>query len=168
MIDRFSRDRLAEGIRHLVAGQTTNWQFEDYSEVPSEDPALKAVFYSGPWLLYDDWPQYRLRGRHRIESAGRHEIARWIMFLKTDLPYEWPVPQRGYLRQLAWILANVVTLGALTRRQHRFFAMAGDIQVWPFLRQSDYEAALTSPVYLGIPSNQTVDWDAPQTARPSP
>ena len=55
MIDRDRRNRLAECIRHLAAGVLTNLEFEDRAESHSADSAIQAVFWGGPWLLYDDY-----------------------------------------------------------------------------------------------------------------
>ncbi len=153
MVDRDGRNRLAECIRHLAAGVTTNWEFEDEAEFDSPDPAIQAVFWGGPWLLYDDFSNYRLRGRYRLDPAVRREAARWVLFLKTDLPYEWPVVRRNLLVKVAWVLANLVTVGHVARTAQRSFEKHGDISVWPFIRRSDYEAALGNPPYLTGPSN---------------
>jgi hypothetical protein len=86
MIDRAGRDRLAECIHQLAAGVVTNQEFEDKGEFKSADEAIRAVFWRGPWALYDDFRNYRLRGKHRLSPAVREEAARWVLFLKSDLP----------------------------------------------------------------------------------
>jgi hypothetical protein len=149
MVDRPARDRLAESIRQLAAGAVTNWEFEDKAEFDSLDPAIRAVFWSGPWHLYDDFGNYRLRGRDRLDPLVRREAARWVLFLKTDLAYEWPVARCNVLRAVGWVLANLVTAGQAARRARHEFEKHGDISVWPFIRRSDYETALTTPPYLG-------------------
>ncbi|MGH7490040.1 MAG: hypothetical protein ACREMY_31205, partial [bacterium] len=90
MVDRAGRDRLAACIHQLAAGVLTNYDFEDEAEFDSTDRAIAAVFRGGPWLLYDDFPKYRLRGKCRLDPRVRKEAARWVLFLKTNLPYEWP------------------------------------------------------------------------------
>jgi hypothetical protein len=165
MIDRDARNRLAEGIRHLAAGTITNVEFEARALSSSADPAVHAVFLSGPWFLYHDIMRYRLRGRNRLSPAVRRGAARWILFLKTDLPYEWPIEPRGLVGSLVWIVVNLFTVGLFARRAQRRFAQSGDITVWPFVRRSDYELSLTRPPYLALPSNHPLQGDAPEAAR---
>ena len=151
MVDRPARNRLAEGIRHLAAGAITNVEFEDRLVLSSPDPAVRAVFFGGPWFLYHDVMRYKLRGAHRLDPAVRRHAARWVLFLKSDLPYEWPLKRRGILRSVAWFALNLFTLGCLARLEHRSFTRHGAIQVWPFIRHEDYEAALLTPPYLSRP-----------------
>jgi len=47
MIDRSSRNQLAELIRALCAGLISNDQFEDRLPRSSEDPAIYEVFFNG-------------------------------------------------------------------------------------------------------------------------
>jgi len=115
MIDRAGRDRLAECIHQLAAGVLTNRQFEDKGEFESADDAIRAVFWGGPWLLYDDFRNYRLRGKYRLDPRVRKEAARWVLFSKTNLPYEWPVARVGVLASIVWVFANLLTLGLVAR-----------------------------------------------------
>ena len=165
MIDRDARNRLAEGIRHLVAGVITNVEFEDRALSRSSDPAIAAVFLGGPWFLYHDIVRYKLRGADRLSPAVRREAARWIIFLKSDLPYEWPVQRRGILGAVAWVALCIFTLGYSARVAQRRFAQHGDISVWPFIRRSDFDAAVSKPTYLAKPSNPRFQSDAQQAAR---
>ena len=165
MIDRDARNRLAESIRHLAAGTITNVEFEERVLSSSSDPAVRAVFVGGPWFLYHDLMRYRLRGKHPLSPAVRREAARWVLFLKSDLPYEWPVERRGIVGSLVWVILNLFTVGFFARSSQRRFAQSGDIAVWPFVRPSDYEVALARPPYLAKPSNHRLQGDAPEAAR---
>jgi len=165
MIDRDARNRLAEGIRHLVAGITTNDEFEDRSLSRSKDLAIHAVFAGGPWFLYHDVMRHRLRGQYRVSPSVRREAARWVLFLKTDLPYEWPVAHRGFFSSLLWLAMSIATLGFFARAARRQIKNHGDITVWPFIRRADYEASLRAPPYLAKPSNPRPQGDAPEAAR---
>jgi hypothetical protein len=146
MVDRAARDRVAELLRHLVSGRITNFEFEDALPRNSEDRALKAVFWNGSWLLYDDLLEHKLVGAHALRRGGRREVARWVLFLRSDLPYEWPSALwlfrfPGYLVVLATLgIAGILAAGWLKR--------AGDRTVWPFIRRSDYEMELSRPTYL--------------------
>jgi len=159
VIDRDARNRLAEGIRYLGAGIISNVEFEESAMSCSADPAVRAVFLGGPWFLYHDLMRYRLKGENRLNPAVRREAARWILFLKTDLPYEWPVEPRSLVGSLVWIVVNLVTVGLCARSAERRFAQSGDIAVWPFVRRSDYEASLTRPPYLAKSSGPRLQGD---------
>ncbi len=137
MIDRDARKRLAEGTRQLAAGIITNVEFEESALSSSADPAVYTVFLGGPWSLYHDLMRYRLRGTHRLSPAVRREAARWVLFLKSDLPYEWPFERRGVVGSPIWVFLNIFTFGFFARGAQRRFARSGDIAVWPFVRRSD-------------------------------
>lgn len=148
MVDREARNKLAEAMRALASGLITNDEFEDKRLPHSiEDPAISEVFSKGAWLLYSDLEEYRLSGIHRLDENTKSVVARWVLFLKTDLPYEWPVSstKQGLLR---FIIANILTLGAANKSYASKYQACGDIEVWPFLRRADYELALQNPVYL--------------------
>ena len=146
MIDRRARDRLAEAMRALAAGLISNDAFEnDRLPSSSDDAAIREIYSNGAWGLYSDHHEYRLRGRYKLNDKAKEDVARWVLFLKTDLPYEWPVTTRRLLP----LLANVFTLG-LANKYYFWprFRAHGEIEVWPFVRRADYEAALNHPPYL--------------------
>src|SRR5262249_23646603 len=122
-LDRESRRSLAELLRHLVAGQITNDEFENRRPRGSRDLAVRQVFEEGAWFLYSDTHEHRLKGRHRLAGRDRQNVARWILFLKTDLPYEWPIVPFGL--RLALMPSNLVTLGLLGRVVQRFASRGG-------------------------------------------
>ncbi len=151
MIDREARNRLAELTRHLVAGIITNDDFGDEAPYSREDPAIQEVFFYGPYCLYSDYfCSYRLTGRHALSQPVRREAARWVLFLKSNLEYEWP--REPHWSFCLWVLANILTLNlagfVLAPLRYKRFAQSGDIEVWPFLRRSDFEEALSRPCYL--------------------
>lgn len=121
MIDRKARDKYAQAIRALVAGMITNDEFED-ERLPALDTADPAI------------------------SAIKSHVARWVLFLKTDVPYEWP--ELSGKRFFALALANVLTFGYANRFYEDWFKQQGEADVWPFVRYADYAAALECPVYL--------------------
>ena len=60
MIDSEARRHLAIGVRHLAIGRITNDEFEGlyaHDAGRSRDPAVRAVFWQGAWLLYSDFQQ---------------------------------------------------------------------------------------------------------------
>lgn len=143
MIGRDARDILAENIRHLVSGVISNDEFEDRVPWKSIDPAVREITLGGPWHLYSDIHAYRLKDEYRVSDAQQTEAARWILFLKSELPYEWP--QANRFVDLLWGPLIVLTLGYISRLRRHTFAKHGDISVWPFLRVADFERATASP-----------------------
>ena len=145
-VDRESRRRLAERLRHLAAGLITNNEFEARRPRRSRDLVVRQIFQEGAWFLYDDTHEHRLTGRHGLSSRDRDSVARWILFLETDLPYEWPIVPFGI--RLALMPFNLVSLGLLGRVVQRFASRGGPVDLWPFRRHSDYQTAVQNQPYL--------------------
>jgi len=150
MVDRDARDRMALLLRRLVTGRITNDEFEDEIPRSPADPAVTAIYRHGAWGLYSDLHQHRLVGRLRLPREERREVARFILFLKSDLEYEWTSP--GLLQGLLWTVAGLLTLGWTHRLYRRRLGRQGEVRVWPFLRQEDFERAVRSPCYLAGPA----------------
>jgi hypothetical protein len=149
MIDYEARRRLAIGVRQLAIGRITNDEFEGlyaHDAARSCDPAVRAVFWQGAWLLYSDFQQIRYTGRNRLPKDTRRHIARWILFLRSQLPYEWPLER--WWQRLAWVPVHVVTLGLSARLRNKRWQASGEFAVWPFRRWTDYRAALRRLPYL--------------------
>ena len=81
MIDRNSRNRLAELLRSLASGQITNDEFET-SIQESKDKAIVEVFSNGGWTLYSDMKEYKLNGKNALETVVKKEVAKWVLFFK--------------------------------------------------------------------------------------
>ena len=145
-LDRTSRRRIAELLRHFVAGRITNDEFVARSPRRSRDLAVRQILSEGAWFLYDDLHEHRLTGKYRLSPEAREQVARWVLFLETDLPYEWPVVPLGV--RFALMPLNVITLGLLGRLVQHYTSRGGPVQLWPFRRALDYEAALAQPPYL--------------------
>jgi hypothetical protein len=94
VIDRVGRDRLAEALSQLILGQITNDEFNEAMPDESDDPALKEVWDFG-WSLYSDTHAYRLTGWNSPSAEALGWANRAIIFLRADLPYEWPPWFRG-------------------------------------------------------------------------
>jgi hypothetical protein len=126
MIDRTARDALSEAIRALVSGSISNVEFEDRVPRRSRDPAVYEVFFCGAWSLYDDLHEHRLVGKYHLPSKARPEIARWILFLKSDYEYEWPLAT-GFVGSL-WILCTLVSLGTLLPLRRYLYRRGGALR----------------------------------------
>lgn len=149
MIDRASRNALAELAHHFVAGRITNYELEKGCP-RSKDCAIREIFWNALWGLYDDFHEHRLVGRYYIPKDSRADLARCILFLKSDLEYEWtPYPPRP---RVLSTLFSLVTLGFANRVMARHWRQQGDSRVWPFIREVDYHRTLEQPPYLACAS----------------
>ena len=148
VIDRTARDRAALLLRRLAAGRITNDDFEaDYPRFGS-DGAIRAIERRA-WLLYSDWPAYRLAGRRALPPAIRGEVARWVVFLHSDGEYRWPADFTCF-RAFSWWM-NVLTLGWWGRRNASRFAasrLTGEFAVWPFFTRAECSDASNRPRFL--------------------
>ena len=142
MIDRVGRDTLALLLRRLVTGRITNDEFEDALPGRSEDEAIWAVFRGGAWYLYGDLHEHRLVGEHELSSEQRREVAKWILFLKSNREYEWP-RHRAWKSLLYW-LANVLSVGLVAHIYRRWWRRNPYRQAWPFRTAEDLHCVVGS------------------------
>ena len=151
MIDRPSRDSLALLLRRLANGRVSNYEYMKGS-VPlteSRDPALAAI-EEIVWSNYCDCAPRRYVGRHQLSRAGRRDIARIVVFLRSDVEYEWPAqPRSTLLRAMAVLLTFGLSELFITVR-HASMSF-GDLAVWPFLRNHDFETVTRQPAFRAIP-----------------
>jgi hypothetical protein len=155
MVDMVKRNLLADAIHELVAGIKTNDEFQEFlwdhgfqflvAPTRYQDASIGPILDSA-WCLYSDATEYRLVGRYRLPRENRRQVLRWIMFLRADLEYEWPAFRfiNPTLVSLLGCLLSLLTCGIWanqkSRREFAKWRRAGDYEVWPFLRRSDYEA----------------------------
>lgn len=141
-IDRPSRRCYAEALRHFAAGRLTNREYEAASEklLNSRDAAPRQIWLS-VWFCYDDFRTHRLSGKWGLTEEGRRTIARAIVFLHSDLPYEWPPTP------LLRMLLGLLTFG-IGPRLFPQKPSAGDDTVWPFFRPADFTDAKSRPWLL--------------------
>ena len=144
MLDRVARDRTAELLRHLASGRISNDEFEDALPLETADSAALAVQHAA-WMLYSDLSEHKLTGKHALSAEAKKAVARSIVFLYSDLPYEWP---RHRCEGLVRLVAGLVSLGWIPRYFDERWKQSGDFNVWPFIRQEDYAAALQCPKLL--------------------
>jgi hypothetical protein len=141
LVDRNARDELGRAIRRLAAGLVTNDQFEDGLSPGvwrSRDVGVRSI-QRAAWHLYDDLHEHRLEGSYRPGRHVRREIARWVLFLRSEQEYAWPD-----LTGWTWFLLavpNVVTFGGIGWLVRRWHDRRGDAEVWPFSRAQDLQAA---------------------------
>jgi hypothetical protein len=89
MVDRPARDRLAEKLRHFVAGQITVGDFWGALSPHSADAGVHAVWWFGD-AIYNEFGTPRMRGRFAARPEDKREAVRAIVFLHSDFEYEWP------------------------------------------------------------------------------
>ena len=144
MIDAEARGKLALRLRRLASGRITNAEYEAPWIRRAPDEAITACFHAG-WSLYSDFRTYRLRGRDALPPETRAAIGRCVLFLHSDLPYQWPAQRPSILG----LVGAILSLGTSRRAARAAWARSGeDESIWPFLRQADYQAALHRPRYL--------------------
>jgi hypothetical protein len=81
-----------------------------------------------------------MTGKHALNDEGRALVERCVLFLRTDLEFQWPVPSSLCL----WYsFLRLVGLGWIVGRLAPQDMSIGDADVWPFLRKADYERALS-------------------------
>src|SRR5690242_5306894 len=111
MIDAPSRRNLAEALRHLASGQISNDEYEERTAFQSSDRAVPEI-WSAAWTLYSDLRTHRSTGKDALTGESKEAVARCILFLHSDLSWEWP-PTRI---SLVTLLCNIGTFGAAGRR----------------------------------------------------
>ena len=129
-IDVAARRAAADLIERYVTHQIASIQL-DHGWPRTDDVAVTEVERL-VWVLYDDiWPE-----AYRPHPDADDFLHRCIDFLRTDLPYTWPVPPAWF--QLATLPLNLVTLGRASRwlgRQYDF------PKHWPFASEEAREQA---------------------------
>jgi hypothetical protein len=137
MVDRRSRDELARAIRRLIAGIVTNDEFDhslSAALLRSRDLGVQSVRLAA-WTLYSDMHEYRLEGPRALNRTARRGIARWIVFLRSDVEYQWP-NLTGW-RWLVLAFPNMLTFGAIGWLVRRWHDRHGEADAWPFVRLRD-------------------------------
>jgi hypothetical protein len=135
VIDRSARKKLSESLRHLVSGIYTNDKFDESVPLKSEDRAISGIF-DFAWQLYSDLYTHKLTGKHKIHPVDKKTVARCLLFLKSDLEYEWPILND---RITLGCLLSILSMGIIKdHRKKLSFEKHGDIDVWPFIRNRDF------------------------------
>jgi hypothetical protein len=107
-----------------------------------EDRALWAI-RSSIHVFWNDLKTHRLEGSDALNPEGKRSFARWSLFLRSNLPYDWKstrFPLFSFTLQEA--VFGLLTLGQWNRRKKKE-DRASDI--WPFRRLEDLEKAKLGP-----------------------
>lgn len=148
-VDVIARRKYARLLRSLVTGRITNFEYEDRVNKTVDfqnDRAIWAV-YRYAWYLYDDLHTCRLTGPNALTKEARREVAKWLLFLYTDLEYQWPSFKQRFSSLLFKLSAGKV--GANLNNQ------SGDAELWPFFTREEFSKTITGPLHFIGPSNLT-------------
>ncbi len=134
MIDRRARNIAANAIRDFMEGTISNREYERRYPRSKDDHALWEI-YVQMWFLYSDLKEHTLTGEYALKEESRSFLDRCILFLKSDLDFQWP---RQKFRP--WYgLFRIIGLGRFIDRLERKEMNIGDVDVWPFLKKTEYE-----------------------------
>ncbi|MEM6678103.1 MAG: hypothetical protein AAF675_09545 [Pseudomonadota bacterium] len=150
-VDVQARVKASKILRDFISGKISNREFEDAQPI-THDRAIGAI-WDTMWVFYQDGKEHRLEGKYRLPPDQRRACIRWIVFLHSQLLYEWPdiyLPgvdpasriQDSFLKRLFSLHQD------LTKEQTDRFLATGHYPVWPFFRVSDYKRSLSSPRLL--------------------
>ena len=134
MVDRHARDIAAEALRNFMEGSISNREYERRFPKSKGDPALWGI-YSQIWFCYSDTLEHTLTGKHALTNEGRAYIGRCLLFLKSDLEFQWPPTKL----RLWYPLLRLIGLGRIVNRKVEKEMSIGDVDVWPFLKKAEYE-----------------------------
>lgn len=136
-IDRIARREFAVVLQGLRDGTITNEEFQNDVDAiagKTADPAVKEIRHAA-WTLYGDHRRYY--PGTKFSEATKSELARWILFLERDYPYEWPSITYDPIS----VLKNWITFGGVSREWRRRASQVGDIDAWPFVSTQQEIAA---------------------------
>lgn len=150
-VDRSARDVAAQLLRDFISGRITNDQFESFCP-KTTDRAIHAIWDTA-WTFYDDHHSHKLTGKYRLPRDIQRICVRWILFLHSDQPYEWPdidlpgIDPATRIKRGLWdslfSAANDLSAGEVAG-----FLKAGHYPVWPFISVKDYKQAIAKPRLL--------------------
>ena len=136
MIDRESRDQVALALRRFASGRLT--QNELYARTTrvenSPDVGVATLAEAIYWQFLNLGPK-RLVGRHALTPEGRRDVARWVLFLRSNEPYVWP--ERG--PSLGDIGRALLTVGKSWIAKCEQRSQTGDESFWPFVSRQQLE-----------------------------
>src|SRR5437667_4707124 len=118
MVDRIQRDAASRVLRSFMDGAITNGEFEAQFPRSEEDSALPAI-KANVWMLYSDLHRHKLTGKHEPNAETRALLERCVLFLETNLEFEWPAPKIGLSNILPnlWLQAKARLGGSPSRER---------------------------------------------------
>ena len=141
MINLAARKIYAQHLRAYFTGRITNREYED--RIPGDvDSAIDYIESYFVWPEYDDFKTH-YRNLKDLTPTGKETLKRILLFLYTDLPFEWPpcVGDRPGLSD--WL-----TFGRAGRRHDRMkqaFDSYGSEETFPFRNKAELCSELSLP-----------------------
>jgi hypothetical protein len=132
MVDRNARNLFIELLHKVISSEISVKQF--FQKMPrSKDLAIHEICSPLVRILTDDGMGY-LKGQIKLTDKT---IAHYILFLESNLEYEWPPKKKRpfYLLEYFMVKLGLIDL----KKDYQEYISHGDIKVWPFIRQSDFE-----------------------------
>ena len=141
MADLAVRKIYAQNLRAFFTGRITNREYEECIPV-GKHPAIDYIEHYFVWPEYDDFKTHRYSLKH-LSPTGKETLKRILLFLYTDLPFEWPpcVGDRP-------VLFNWLTFGWAGRRHDRMkqaFDSHGSLDTFPFRNRAELCRELSLP-----------------------
>jgi len=142
MVEQESRKRARALLKKLALGKATNYECEnEFMDLLSysKDPVIFAFFRTIRELSGD--AEERLSNMFSRGGQMRKRLCRWILFLETDLEYEWPKQRlapglRDFYRP-NWFDEFL----GIEAHTNAAFCGLGEYDVWPFFREADLYTA---------------------------
>ena len=140
MVDRAKRDSARDVLRDFIDCKLTNDEFFVQFPRSEDDSALRGIS-SRVWMLYSDLHRHKLNGKHEPNTETRAMLDRCVLFLDSDLEFEWPVLRIGLVNVLSKLKTRTKQVMGLSPHSEevRAGSKVGDEMVWPFFRRSDYK-----------------------------
>jgi hypothetical protein len=137
MVDRLARDAAAQVLQAFMDGTISNYKYEDGFPRSESDPALRNIWVN-LWFGYSDVREHTLNGKHALTPENRAVYERCLLFLKSNLEFQWP-PTEFKMR---YGLLRLLGFGRTLKQKEDSEMRVGEKGFWPFLTRADYEGML--------------------------
>jgi hypothetical protein len=116
-----------------MEGSISNREHERRFPKSEDDSAFWAI-YSNTWFCYSDTSEHTLTGKHALNGEQRAILERSLLFLKSDLDFQWFPPKF----RLWYGILRFLGFGRTLKRWEEEEMSIGDKEVWPFLKKAQY------------------------------
>ena len=136
MVDRKARNQLIDAVDGLVAGRIDSFDFDAGVDCIQTDDMGVVKIRQAMWQVYDDLYRHTLTGKWALSDQQRKAVERCILFLRSNLEYQWPPQPLG--NPLARLLVGIMTLGFIPRYFDKKWRACGSWEVWPFISVGEF------------------------------
>jgi hypothetical protein len=134
VVDRHAREVAAKLLRQFTDGLISNREYERSFPKSKTDPALWAI-YVNTWFCYSDTSEHTLTNKYAVNDEQRAILERCVLFLGTDLEFQWPPPKF----RLWYGILRLLGFGRTLKRREEQEMSIGEVDAWPFLRKTQYQ-----------------------------